>query len=228
MIFLRQHCGQRAPYATSMPAVTSAPNASRLLQLRLPAATWWQIKSVMPFNAPNALMWPAETFSAACWTLRLRCWRAHQSRVSRLLTGRMLLYVTGQHGWIREDRWVLSVARTATVMNAKWVIHTSSHLPGNLQRTMVVAAATACETSQPFCNQFDSTASSLRGFYSIRVLFFELFTCCISSESHCIDLCPVASYGHLLLKPLICRSSNFYHSTLLMQQTIDAAHAKQR
>ncbi len=89
-----------------------------------------------------------------------------------------IVYVTGQHGWIHEDRWVFTLARTATVFGVKWVISPSSHSPGNLQRNIVVAAAIACEPQPP--SAVDVAARLFRDFLSVHVPFFATSTCCMS------------------------------------------------
>lgn len=57
------------------------------------------------------------------------------------------VYVTGQHGWVHEERWVLKTARLAVVLGAEGVIRSTAQSPGNLQRKVVLAAALACAPS---------------------------------------------------------------------------------
>lgn len=55
-----------------------------------------------------------------------------------------VVYVTGQHGWVHREEWVLKTARIAAVLGAKGVIHSSAQSIGDLQRKVVLAAPLAC------------------------------------------------------------------------------------
>lgn len=61
-----------------------------------------------------------------------------------------IVFVTGQHGWVREEGWVLKAARLAAVLGAKGVIHSTAQSPGNLRRKVVLAATLACAPSTFF------------------------------------------------------------------------------
>lgn len=52
-----------------------------------------------------------------------------------------ILFVTGQHNWIHQGRWVLNSARIAAVWGAKKSICSSAQSPGNLRRKVVLSAA---------------------------------------------------------------------------------------
>ncbi len=57
-----------------------------------------------------------------------------------------IIYVTGQHGWLHGEKWVLHVALIAAVLGTKGVTHSAQSI-GNLRRKVVLAAAITCAAS---------------------------------------------------------------------------------
>lgn len=55
-----------------------------------------------------------------------------------------IIYVTGQHGWLHKDRWVLEVACIVGLRFGQSATYDLSQSPGNVRRMVAWAAATGC------------------------------------------------------------------------------------
>ncbi len=59
-----------------------------------------------------------------------------------------VVFVTGQHGWLHQHRWVLSIAYMVTVLISRRSTTSIAKSPGNLRREVVSLSAIACAPSR--------------------------------------------------------------------------------